>query len=361
MKHSKDVLLLIFVFFVSCFSISIVNASTLDANVLNEKITNIKFDSGNSIVMGNLADNLTVEQLLKDFTPEFVLEYDIKSVDVIDGEDVLSNDDVVTNNMDLVIECNDDSSMAFSIYVVGDLTNDGIVNDDDVNALIDDILKPESEQEEDESTIEKDVNEDSNVDVVDVTEMNYSIGNGNWGIGQVELEDIISSLGADDIVYVDDTIEVIYKVTGLKAGIFKGISGIINYDKSLLELDSVFASSVYGYLNDDGKFLYVFDENTEEVLITFSFKVTARGTGSTDISLSDLMAAIDGVEVELDQDTLSKGVQIEEYGKGGDEEEETSTEDTAEEVVSTPVVTPDRKSTRLNSSHPTTSRMPSSA
>ena len=345
MKLKKSIILLIFVFFVSCFSFNVVDAATIDDSVLNEKISNIKFEDGNAIVMGDLTDDYTVDDLLSSFLDEFIIEYDINDVNVVDGEKVLSSIDIVTSDMNLVIDFNDGTSSQYVIKVVGDLTKDGIVNDDDVDPLIDSILLPEEEKEEnDDIDVTEDINEDKSVDVIDVTHMNYSINKGNWGIGQVELEDIVSSLDASDVIYVDDTVEVIYKVSGLKEGIFKGVSGLLSYDKSLLELDNVFVSSIYGYLNEDGKFLYVFDEETEEVLITFSFKVTDKGTGSTEVTLDDLKAAIDGVVVELDQESLSKGMTIDEYGKGGDEEEtyeeETKKEETVEEVVSTPVATP---------------------
>ena len=359
MNFKRSIMLLILVLFIGVVSINTVyaednidnNAKTLDETVLNDKLSNIKFIDEKAIVMGSIADNLTVSNLLVNVSSEFRDEYNVDSINVMDGEKVLELNDIVVSDMVLLITLNDSTTYSYVIKVVGDLNNDGIVNDDDVNVMIDGILTPKSEEEtsQDEVALEEnkeeqiinDVNEDSNVDVLDVTQTTYSINKGNWGIGQVELEDIVSSLDAPDVVYVDDTVEVIYKITGMDAGIFKGVYGTLNYDKELLELDSVFVSCMYGYLNEDGTFLYVFDDSSEEVLITFSFRVTSRGEGSTDITLDDLKAAVDGVSVELDAETLSKGIQIEEYGKGGDvsSEEETTETPVPVETTSAPVAT----------------------
>ena len=359
MKLKRSIILLILVLFIGVISINTVyaednidnNAKTLDETVLNDKLSNIKFIDEKAIVMGSIADNLTVSNLLVNVSSEFRDEYNVDSINVMDGEKVLELNDIVVSDMVLLITLNDSTTYSYVIKVVGDLNNDGIVNDDDVNVMIDGILTPKSEEETSqnevaleenkEEKIINDVNEDSNVDVLDVTQTTYSINKGNWGIGQVELEDIVSSLDAPNVVYVDDTVEVIYKISGLNAGIFKGVYGTLNYDKELLELDSVFVSCMYGYLNEDGTFLYVFDDSSEEVLITFSFRVTSRGEGSTDITLDDLKAAVDGVSVELDAETLNKGIQIDEYGKGGDvsSEEETTEAPVHVENTSVPVAT----------------------
>ena len=326
MKLRSNLMLLLLFIFVSCFSVNAVFALELDDSTLDSEIADVSFVDGCSIVKGNLVENLTVDSFLLNFTEEFVEKYNINSITVMDGEDVLSGESFVTNDKILTITLDDDTVYEYVIKVVGDLNDDGIVNDSDVELLIDGILALESDENVDVDTtssdvdVKEDINGDNNIDVVDVTHLTYSINEGNWGIGQVELQDIISSLNADDVIYVDDTVEVIYKVTGLDFGVFKGISGNLNYDKSLLELSSVFTDCMYGYLNEDGKFLYVFDEEAKEVLITFSFKVIDRGSGNVNVSLDDLMAAIDGVKVELDEESLSKGMQIEEYGKGGDEE-----------------------------------------
>lgn len=355
MKFRKNFILLVLIVFSSFLFVSNVYAldeevndntneqtSTLDDSVLSDNISNIKFISGDAITMGSLVESLTVDSLLSGVSSEFMEQYNISSVEVKNGDSVLSNEDTVLSEMTLLFTLGDDSTISYVVKVVGDLNADGIVNNDDVDLLIDSILtlEDESTDEEDEVDVKEDINQDSDVSVVDVTHMTYSVNKGNWGIGQVELQDIVSSLNADDIIYVDDTVEVIYKISGLNVGIFKGISGNLTYDKSLLELDSIFVDCVYGYINDDGKFLYVFDDSVDdEILITFSFKVNSRGDGNTTVSLEELKAAVDGVEATLDAESLSKGMQIDQYGKGGDEEE-TEEASPEPEVVATPVVAP---------------------
>ena len=222
MNFKRSIMLLILILFIGVVSINTVyaegnidnNAKTLDETVLNDKLSNIKFIDEKAIVMGSIADNLIVSNLLVNVSSEFRDEYNIDSINVMDGEEILALDEIVVSDMVLLITLNDSTTYSYVIKVVGDLNNDGIVNDDDVNVMIDGILTPKSEEEtsQDEEALEEnkeeqiinDVNEDSNVDVLDVTQTTYSINKGNWGIGQVELEDIVSSLDAPDVVYVDD-------------------------------------------------------------------------------------------------------------------------------------------------------------
>lgn len=341
MKFGKNFMLLILVVFASFLFVSNVYAegetNSLDENVLNDNISNINFVSGNAIVMGNLTENLAVNSILADISSEFMEQYSISSVEVKNGDSVLTNEDIVLSDYSLLFTLEDGSTSLYTIKVVGDLNLDGIVNNDDLDILIDNILS-----EDHESDVTEDIDQDSDVSVVDVTHLAYSVNKGNWGIGQVDFQDIVSSLEADDIIYVDDTIEVVYKITGLNVGIFKGISGVLTYDKSLLELDTIFIDCAYGYMDDNGKFLYVFDDSVgDEISITFSFIVNDRGDGSTTVSLDELKASVDGVLASLDEESLSKDMQIDQYGKGGDEEEEGETEtETEPETVVTPVVNP---------------------
>ncbi len=336
MKAKRVILLLVLSFLIGFISLNSVYAISLDEDVINDNSTIVKIVSDKAIIMGSLTGDLVAENVWDSFNLEALSEYGISGVTVMDNEESLEYDALVKSDQLLILTGDNDQEYSYTIVVVGDLNSDGVVNEDDVDLLIDEILLSEEDDEEEEVNVSTDINGDGNIYVDDVTHMTYSIDKGSWGIGQVELEDILSSLNADDVVYVDDTVEVIYKISGFNVGTFKGISGLLTYDKSLLELDSIFVNSIYGYLNSDGKFLYVFDDSLEgDTLITFSFKVTSRGEGSTTVSLSDLKAAIDGVSIELDQESLDKGMQIEEYGKGGDVES-SEEETTSEEVVTTP-------------------------
>ena len=63
MNLKKSIILLVMLL-VFCFPFNIVSASTLDDNILNDKIENITFDQGKAIVMGNLNEDFTVDMLL---------------------------------------------------------------------------------------------------------------------------------------------------------------------------------------------------------------------------------------------------------------------------------------------------------
>ena len=181
MKFRKNFILLVLIVFSSFMFVSNVYAldeevndntngqtSTLDDSVLSDNISNIKFISGNAITMGSLVESLTVDSLLSGVSSEFMEQYNISSVEVKNGDSVLSNEDTVLSEMTLLFTLGDDSTISYVVKVVGDLNDDGIVNNDDVELLIDSILtlEDESTDEEDEVDVKEDINQDSDVSVV---------------------------------------------------------------------------------------------------------------------------------------------------------------------------------------------------
>ena len=331
MKLKKAMLLLLLMVLFSSFSLTVeakeeIEKNSLDETILNEESADAKFVSGSVIVRGNLSDNLTVDDFLDNkisVDESFFEKYDIDSICVKNGEELKQATDIVINGMMLVFETNDATTYEYEIKVVGDLNNDGIVNNDDMNILADGILKDE------DVSVVNDINGDGVCDVLDVTNILYSIDNKDWNVGNVddiENIDLVSELDSLDEVYVGDSLEVTYKIKGYDVSKFKGISGVLNYDKNLLELDSIFVDSDYGKLNDKGKFLYVISEEVDEIVITISFNVIAKG--NTTVSITDVLSSIDGVKTLEKTLDVSKDIDILEYGIGGDDEEEVSSSDT---------------------------------
>ena len=318
MTLKKTMLLILLMVLFSCFSLTVKaeNKTSIDETILNEEITNVNFVSGTVVVMGNLSDNLTVDNFLANkitVGDSFFEEYNIGSIYVKNSDEMGQLTDNVTTGMKLVFETNDEATYEYEIKVVGDLNNDGIVNNTDVNMIIDDILKDK------DTSVINDINGDGICDVLDVTYVLYSIDNNGWNVGNIEDIDLTSELSSLDEVYVGDVLEVTYKIKGYNSSKFKGISGILNYDKSLLELDSIFTYGDNGYLNSDGKFLYVIGNDEDEVAITIRFNVIAKG--NTTISITDTLSSIDGVKTLEDTLSASHDIVIDEYGRGGDDEE----------------------------------------
>ncbi len=341
MRLKKTMLLLLLMVLFNCFSLTVKaeGKTPLDETILNEEITNVNFVSGTVIVMGNLSDNLTVDDFLANkitVDDSFFEEYDIGSISVRNGEEIGQLTDNVTTGMKLVFSANDETTYEYEIKVVGDLNDDGIVNNDDVNVIVDDILNDK------DTSVINDINGDGICDILDVTNTLYSIDNKDWNPAYESDVNLTSELSSVEEVYVGDVLEVTYKIKGYVASKFKGISGILNYDKNLLELDSIFVSSDYGRLNDKGKFLYVVSEDSDEVVITIRFNVLSAG--NTTISITDTLSSIDGVKTSEETLDASRDITISEYGKGGDdssevvEEKSTPTATTTANTSSTPLV-----------------------
>ena len=335
MRLKKTTLLLFLL--VGLFSLTVnVKAleNSLDEAILNENLMDISFISGNAVMMGNLTNNLTVDNILSDkvvLDEDFFDKYDINGIYIKNNEEKLQKEAIVTSGMLLVFETNSGESYEYTIQVVGDLNDDGIVNDNDTNAMIDNIINNS------EVTIVNDINSDESTDIVDATGMVYSIKNGNWVKGNMDDIQLSSEINSKDTVYVGDTLEVNYKIKGYTSSTIKGIFGVLNYDKNMLQLDNIFSNNNYGYMNNDGKFLYIYNNEDEEITITIVFNILSKG--STNISINSVESSIDGVGLEdtLDQ---TKNINILEYGKGGDDDSSNTNKNTSNNVnnnISNPV------------------------
>ena len=320
-KSFEKIVLYLFmgIFFFSVFS-SRVDAvdmdSVIDDEVLNKYSDTITFvDNSIAIVKGSLRNDLFLADVLNQIeVDEMNAEYNVNRIAILssDGSELVDGS-IVTSGMSLLFYDIDGNVLAtYNIVVVGDVNNDGIVNNTDINSMVDSILNNGLVD------FANDVNEDLIFDVHDVTHTIYSVTNGCWFNNSSVSDSLVSSFMSPNDVYVGDEIDVVYNISGFSKDSINGIEGILNYDHSLLELVSVSIDSEYGNINSDNKFIYILDNYSgEDILLTLKFRALKEGDSA--ISINDIKASMNGLAVNIDNNNVSTSIKINNYGIGGDE------------------------------------------
>ncbi len=222
----------------------------------------------------------------------------IKIVDK-NGKEVADNA-YISTNMQLIVSTNP-YTLSYTFLIGGDL-DDGLANDNEVKKMIDvalgldnfDIL----------NTAVVDYNHDNIIDIYDISYMAGSIGMKKWLEQTTATDNIKATLSTNTSnIRVNDTFKVTLNLTGFSKDYINGIEGMLNYDKTALELIGL---STQNSLNQYGNFNYntsTFIQAGEEVVnkdttvITFTFKALKQT--DTNISLSNLKAAKDGSKVNI--------------------------------------------------------------
>lgn len=314
-ERFRKIILYLFVgiFFFCFLSLNVrADEDILWDEVLNNNSDIVFRDNSIAIIKGSLRENLVLEKVINQIKIEDLKKiYGINDISILDDKGLeLEDDSIVVSGMDLKFSA-DDFVITYKIMVVGDVDNNGIINNDDVTNMVDSVLNNGS------VGIINDVNDDGVFDVYDITHMIYSITSGSWDNLGVVSDILTSEFISPNRVYVGDEIEVKYIIHGFKLDSINGIEGLINYDNNLLELVSTDIDSEYGYINSDNKFLYVLDNYTgNDALLTLRFKTLKEGNSI--ISIENIKASIDGLIVNLDRDSISTSIEINSYGVGGD-------------------------------------------
>lgn len=302
------------------------NTGSDDGEVLEATSVEILAEDQIANIQGTFKIQLTVS-MVKD---ALALNYSDSVIYVLFDGQSLGDDTIVTNGMELDID-----GVSYAINVYGDYNLDGIVNQEDIDYIIEDIL---GEKEEEETSV---------FDINDVTYISSSVKNGSW-IEKNEVTDEVSfSVVSEPTgnVLVDDTLEVMLYVNELEVDtIINGIEGIVDYDDTLLELesikvlDNIYDDSELDNKNEEGKFVYLLNDykNDEDgLLITLTFK--ALMVGDANISFEDLALSYNGSAFNLVSDCNFAviNVTINPAGIGGDDDSNISGEVTDEVIEET--------------------------
>ena len=285
-----------------------VSLSILDefdrALILNQYSENMNFIEENVQIYGMIGEYILVADLLENIdSVNLMKDYPFYSIYIVnkDGK-ILKEEDFIESNSQIIL-IGEELIASYSIYLVGDYNEDAIVNNEDRDYIVNQILT----QPEEEYTLE------------DASYIDYVLENNTYDIPEISSEEVLESkMQVIDTTNVVENIEIQYSIQGLNKNYINGISGFIQYNHDVLELENVF-------LLVDGKIIGGFQENyfmyllepftSTSPLLLFQFKPLKSGT--TTITLDKIKASMNGMLLELDSSVTIDFI-IEDYGKGGD-------------------------------------------
>ena len=202
--------------------------------------------------------------------------------------DVMSaTDEVYVDDETVVTITSGDLTITYKCVMIGDLNNDGIIDNADLKLLVEKIV---NETEVNDKT---DVYKDDALNTYDAQSMAQVIENNSWD-GDVAVMDATFEprleLVNEDIVS-GDTFVVKY-VLPIERYNVSGIAGLVNYDKSLMELVNINVKNDFIGANNNGKFLYLGNSldssNSEYVMFELTFKALSSGNGTISVTDNEL-------------------------------------------------------------------------
>lgn len=202
--------------------------------------------------------------------------------------DVMSaTDEVYVDDETVVTITSGDLTITYKCVMLGDLNNDGIIDNADLKLLVEKIV---NETEVNDKT---DVYKDDALNTYDVQSMAQVIENNSWD-GDVVIMDATFEprleLVNEDIVS-GDTFVVKY-ILPIEQYNVSGIAGLVNYDKSLMELVNINVKNDFIGANNNGKFLYLGNSldssNSEYVMLELTFKALSSGNGTISVTDNEL-------------------------------------------------------------------------
>lgn len=239
------------------------------------------------------SDSYTVEDVLRILT----LNIPKTTLSVVDKDgQVVEATSFIENGMKLVVDFFGEK-VEYDFLVYADVDG-GYVEESDISALIDKILKDELSYYD---SYNLDFNGDEVLDVVDASILGLNIYNEDYGVGDFEIEDTITSIieSDKDELYTGETFEVMLSLDGFVSNNINAIDALVTYDKDSLKLEKVeMLSELFVGNSFNDRFMYatidVYSENKED-FVKLTFSALAEGTHT--VSVTDLVLISDGVVV----------------------------------------------------------------
>ncbi len=202
--------------------------------------------------------------------------------------DVMSaTDEVYVDDETVVTITSGDLTITYKCVMIGDLNNDGIIDNADLKLLVEKIVN------ETEVSDKTDVYKDEVLNTYDAQSMAQVIENNSWDGDVVSMDATFEprlELVNEDIVS-GDTFVVKY-VLPIEQYNVSGIAGLVNYDKSLMELVNINVKNDFIGANNNGKFLYLGNSldssNSEYVMFELTFKALSSGNGTISVTDNEL-------------------------------------------------------------------------
>lgn len=179
------------------------------------------------------------------------------------------------------------SEAIYKVYVMGDITDDSIFNNDDMIPTMEGYLNEEmiptmdlySTYHETEGKDEYEEDPFGTITFEDIMTINGYLNNSENERENTDLSLIFSS--DTDELYVDDTFKVslVVNSTDLEDYI-NGIDGLVTYSDNLKLMNVLFNENLIGTYNEDGRFVGAGTELTNgTTVITFEFMAISDGKG----------------------------------------------------------------------------------
>ncbi|MDD6093013.1 MAG: cadherin-like beta sandwich domain-containing protein [bacterium] len=198
-----------------------------------------------------------------------------------------ATDEVYVDDETVVTITSGDLTITYKCVMLGDLNNDGIIDNADLKLLVEKIV---NETEVNDKT---DVYKDDALNTYDAQSMAQVIENNSWDGDVVRMDATFEprlELVNEDIVS-GDTFVVKY-VLPIEQYNVSGIAGLVNYDKSLMELVNINVKNDFIGANNNGKFLYLGNSldssNSEYVMLELTFKALSSGNGTISVTDNEL-------------------------------------------------------------------------
>lgn len=327
-----------------CFVVTIGDKEiTKDITVTNNSLNNSR-DNARMLTDLNSADILFVSD--KAYVLSGVTEDEIRNC--LPGFDVILVNPEEGNNSLLEVSKND-LSVSYELIYVEDENADEVIDFNDIvfraMADISDSILVDKEYNSG-----YDMNNDSSVDIMDITKLYDYLINGWDHQFDIDKDNKLNTSIDSDIlgeIKLGDTFTVRFTLDNFKEyNKIQGLSGKINFDNTILSLDDV---TVYGdirmYYNQDGEFvIFGNDYGDEGVMFECTFAAIAPTTGDS-VSISEINASYAGEEILLEDNELNVDYVVTfENNKGGD------VDDSKNEVVPTPLNNETTVTSRVKSS-----------
>lgn len=198
-----------------------------------------------------------------------------------------ATDEVYVDDETVVTITSGDLTITYNCVMLGDLNNNGIIDNADLKLLVEKIV---NETKVNDKT---NVYKDDALNTKDAQSMAQVIENNSWD-GDVVIMDATFEprleLVNEDIVS-GDTFVVKY-VLPIEQYNVSGIAGLVNYDKSLMELVNINVKNDFIGANNNGKFLYLGNSldssNSEYVMLELTFKALSSGNGTISVTDNEL-------------------------------------------------------------------------
>ena len=201
------------------------------------------------------------------------------------------------NNDTVITLYNDTLELTYQVVIMGDLNNDLVIDEEDVELLIDQVVGANDEAE----ILASDVFKDDKLDAKDVAKIYGVYKRNTWNNDLFEKEELTTKgelvIDKTDIISGEEfSVRYVLKVSLDR---LNGLAGMVKYDEEMLELVAMKPEEGFVGNNYEGKFLYlseeeligILDEKTQEykeeeyTVLTITFK--AKKAGNTKIEIVD--------------------------------------------------------------------------